>query len=502
MGRVYLCSSRGGRMVAIKVIRPELADDPQFRVRFRRELAAVSRVQSHVTAGVVDADAEADMPWLATVYLQGPTLAEAVNQRSLSSDELRSLAAALAEALQVIHEAGLVHRDLKPSNIILTQDGPKVIDFGISHAAEDTVLTSIGVRVGSPGFMSPEQVRGHVVGWQTDVFALGAVLAFAATGRAPFGTGHTDAVLYRVLHEPPDVTGVPTGLRPLIDACMAKDPDRRPTCREVLDKTGDSLGPSVASVGSSTDAATEIVTIAATAELRDGDGRGNSSARRRRARVLAASALAAAVVGGTGAGFVYLLPHTPATPAARPVSATTPAVNPSVSSPAQGTPSPTPARTASDATPTVIVRPDPPPPVPAVTRAAVARALRGRCAGGASVRIDTMLEFDYTGDRVNDAVAQVECVAGAGSAPSELLAFAATGNGPRLTQELITVNADFLIEKVWRIKTRVVVVRGWTYSSKDLPRCCPDQKWEIGFEPSGGRFIDYGEPQQLEGVVK
>src|ERR1035437_8893277 len=198
IGRVYLCTSRGGRRLAVKVIRPELADDAHFRARFRSEVAIAQLVRSDVTAAVVDADTDSQTPWLATVFLEGPTLSAAVEQSPLSEPELRRLAAALAEALQFIHGAGLVHRDLKPSNIILAPDGPKVIDFGIARAADATALTTTNLRIGSPGYMAPEQIRDGATGPESDVFALGGVLAFAATGQSPFGSGPTDVVLYRV----------------------------------------------------------------------------------------------------------------------------------------------------------------------------------------------------------------------------------------------------------------------------------------------------------------
>jgi serine/threonine protein kinase len=174
MGRVYLCTSPGGRRLAVKVIRPELADDAGFRARFRREVATARLVRSHVTAAVVDADTESATPWLATLFLEGPTLSAAVDQSPLAEPELRGLAAALAEALQCIHGAGLVHRDLKPSNIILAPDGPRVIDFGIARAVDATALTTTNLRIGSPGYMAPEQIRTDRIEPESDIFALGA----------------------------------------------------------------------------------------------------------------------------------------------------------------------------------------------------------------------------------------------------------------------------------------------------------------------------------------
>jgi len=237
MGRVYLCTSPGGRRLAVKVIRPELADDAGFRARFRREVASARLVRSHVTAAVVDADTESPTPWLATLFLDGPTLSAAVEQSPLAEPELRRLAAALAEALQSIHGAGLVHRDLKPSNIILAPDGPRVIDFGIARAVDATALTTTNLRVGSPGYMAPEQIRTDRIEPESDIFALGAVLAYAATGQSPFGSGATDIVLYRVLHEEPNLDGVPPSLHALVAACLAKDPGQRPTPGLILQGT-------------------------------------------------------------------------------------------------------------------------------------------------------------------------------------------------------------------------------------------------------------------------
>ena len=187
------------------------------------------------TAAVVDADVDAPVPWLATAYVPGLSLAEAITSHGpLPAASVLALAAGLAEGLGAIHAAGIVHRDLKPSNVLLAEDGPRVIDFGISRAAEATVLTATGVVFGSPSFMSPEQARGNRVGPPSDVFSLGAVLAFAATGQGPFGTGSTATLLYRVVFTPPDTSGLPAELRPLVERCLAKDPEQRPTTEQLL----------------------------------------------------------------------------------------------------------------------------------------------------------------------------------------------------------------------------------------------------------------------------
>jgi eukaryotic-like serine/threonine-protein kinase len=239
MGQVFLGVSPGGRPVAVKAIRPELASDPQFRIRFAREVAAARTVSGVFTAMVVGADVDGPIAWLATAYVPGPSLAEAITEHGpLPEASLLALAAGLAEALAAIHAAGVTHRDLKPSNVLLAEDGPRVIDFGISRAAESTTLTQTGLTIGSPGFMSPEQAIGTEVGPPSDIFSLGTVLAFAATGKGPFGGGTTASLLYRVVHETPDLDGVPAAVRPLIERCLVKDPAQRPTAVALLDAVG------------------------------------------------------------------------------------------------------------------------------------------------------------------------------------------------------------------------------------------------------------------------
>ncbi|TQM33716.1 serine/threonine-protein kinase [Nocardia bhagyanarayanae] len=237
MGRVYLGRNAGGRTVAVKVIRPDLVGGNEFRTRFRREVAAARRVGGQFTAPVLDADVDADPPWLATGYVAGFALSEAVERfGTFAEPTLLVLARGLAEALIAVHEAGVVHRDLKPSNVLLAVDGPKVIDFGIARAVEDTALTTTGKVIGSPGFMCPEQVTGEPVGPPGDVFALGGVLAFAAAGHGPFGTGDTMQMLWRIMYEDPRLDAVPDRLRPLVASCLAKEPATRPTPRQLLDE--------------------------------------------------------------------------------------------------------------------------------------------------------------------------------------------------------------------------------------------------------------------------
>ncbi|HEV7649248.1 MAG TPA: serine/threonine-protein kinase [Actinophytocola sp.] len=242
MGRVYLARSPGGRFVAVKVVRPELADDPGFRERFRHEVASMRAVGGFWTAAVVDADP--DGLWLATEYVPGPTLFAAVAAHGpLPLAALRGLVAGLAEALRAIHGAGLVHRDLKPANVLLAADGPRVIDFGIAKALESVGLTATGMFVGTPGFLSPEQIEGRDATPASDVFALGAVLAYAATGAGPFGTGDAAALLYRAVHAQPSLDGVPSSLRPLVARCLDRSPDARPSPSELLASVGPPEGP-------------------------------------------------------------------------------------------------------------------------------------------------------------------------------------------------------------------------------------------------------------------
>ncbi|GHF68170.1 hypothetical protein GCM10018790_52560 [Kitasatospora xanthocidica] len=230
MGVVYLGSDRRGQRVALKLIRAELAEDTEFRTRFAREIAAASRIRGGCTARVVGSDIEADRPWLATAYVPGPSLYKRVGDEGpMSWPEAARIGAALADGLVKVHEAGVVHRDLKPSNILLSPRGPRIIDFGIAWSRGASTLTHVGTAVGSPGFLAPEQVRGAAVTPATDVFAFGATLAYALTGDTPFGSGaSSEVMLYRVVHEEPDLSAVPPQLAPLIRACLAKEPAERP----------------------------------------------------------------------------------------------------------------------------------------------------------------------------------------------------------------------------------------------------------------------------------
>jgi serine/threonine protein kinase len=229
MGQVYLGYSRAGRAVAVKVVHPELASDTHFRRRFAHEVANAKAVSGMYTAPVVAAGLDDDPPWFATAFVPGPPLSEVVKRHGpLPEPAVWRLAAGLTEALQAVHAAGLVHRDLKPANVLLADDGPHVIDFGISRALDASTLTASGVIVGTPGYMSPEQAEGEHVDAPSDIFSLGALLAFAATGRAPFGGGSAAAILYRVVSGQADLTGLPRRLREVIASCLAKDQAQRP----------------------------------------------------------------------------------------------------------------------------------------------------------------------------------------------------------------------------------------------------------------------------------
>lgn len=230
MGVVYLGSDRRGQRVALKVIRPDLAEDQEFRSRFAREVSAARRIRGGCTARLVAADLEADRPWFATQYVPGPSLHDkVVEEGPLPAAEVASIGAALSEGLVAVHEAGVVHRDLKPSNILLSPKGPRIIDFGIAWATGASTLTHVGTAVGSPGFLAPEQVRGAAVTPATDVFSLGATLAYAAMADSPFGHGSSEVMLYRVVHEEPHLFDVHDALAPLVRACLAKDPEERPS---------------------------------------------------------------------------------------------------------------------------------------------------------------------------------------------------------------------------------------------------------------------------------
>ena len=248
MGRVYLGLSPAGRAVAIKVVHPDLASDAEFLRRFGQEVAAARAVSGIYTAPVVASGLNEHPPWLATAFVPGPALDQVVTEHGpLPEQALWPLLGGLVEALQAIHACGVVHRDLKPANVLLATDGPRVIDFGISRATDGTALTAAGTVFGTPGYMSPEQAEGRGADPASDVFALGCVVAYAAAGAGPFGTGTAAAILYRVVHSEPVLDGIPPRLREVVAACLAKDPATRPTLRALSGRISsrlDATGPS------------------------------------------------------------------------------------------------------------------------------------------------------------------------------------------------------------------------------------------------------------------
>ncbi|MCK7624467.1 PQQ-binding-like beta-propeller repeat protein [Streptomyces sp. RS10V-4] len=333
MGTVFLARTSSGRPVAIKLIHPQFAADDEFRIRFRQEVAAARRVSGAFTAAVVDAAPEAEQPWMATAYIQGPTLARRIATKGpLSGAELRRLAIGLAEALRDIHRVGVVHRDLKPSNVVLSPEGPRVIDFGISRAADQQTLTMTGRVIGTPPFMSPEQLQApRDVGPRSDVFSLGTLVAYAATGHGPFDADSPYIAAYQVVHDEPSLEDVPTALRTVVESCLAKDPDGRPSADELLvllrDLPADLGQNDTGEVGAArtrdvitqhhfappatpvpappaaTPAATPVVAPAVTPVVADTGSADASPVRRlrRRRRPVFAVAVAVAVIGGGAA---------------------------------------------------------------------------------------------------------------------------------------------------------------------------------------------------------
>jgi eukaryotic-like serine/threonine-protein kinase len=310
MGVVYLGHAGDGRQVAVKVLRPEYADDAEFRARFRREVAAMTRVRNRYTVQVLDADTDSATPFIVTQFADGPSLSEHVNaQGPLYPEAVFRLAAALAEAIAAIHAAGVTHRDLKPSNVLLTNAGPMVIDFGIAQVADGASITRTGMAVGSPGYMAPEQVTGHA-GREADIFTWALIVAFAASGRPPFGTGETVGILHRILNESPDVSAVPPQLMPLVSAALAKDPRHRPRAVDLL---GELSPGSVAGMTPQTVVDrqtgrfvpdTRLEYPAGTRTMPAGPGPRPGPGPRRSWRWLAVAAVAVAALAGTGAALL------------------------------------------------------------------------------------------------------------------------------------------------------------------------------------------------------
>ncbi|MCX5123384.1 PQQ-binding-like beta-propeller repeat protein [Streptomyces sp. NBC_00347] len=308
MGVVHLATSESGLKLAVKIVHPQHAVDPEFRARFRQEVAAARRVSGAFTAPVVDADPDAERPWMATLFIDSPTLSERVREHVLEPKELTRLAAGLAEALRDIHRAGVVHRDLKPSNVLMAPDGVRVIDFGISRPADSDLRTETGKLIGTPPFMAPEQFqRPREVGTAADVFALGAVLVYAATGRGPFDSDSHYLVAYQVVHSEPDLTGLPERLVPLVAQCLAKDPAERPSA--------DALIVALRAVAYPTDQDTQafIPRPRQPAEESEVTHRRERIAlpaprRRRRTRVAVSAGLGLLLVAGAVGGYLYSRP--------------------------------------------------------------------------------------------------------------------------------------------------------------------------------------------------
>ncbi|MGH3202738.1 MAG: protein kinase domain-containing protein [Streptosporangiaceae bacterium] len=346
MGRVFLGVSADGDQVAVKVIRADLAMDSEFRARFRREVTVARKVSSRFTAPLLGADADGPVPWLATAYVTGPSLADAVAQRGpLPAASVLELAAGLAEGVSAIHAAGVIHRDLKPSNVLLAPDGPRVIDFGISVAAETSPLTRTGLLIGSPGYMSPEQVEGREVGPASDIFSLGAVLAFAATGEAPFGNGSAPTLAYRAVYRQVNLDRVPAEIRGLIDRCLAKDPGQRPTAREVMFAAGQD--------GSRTVTSARLSPVFPPAAGRPGRHEG----RRQRRRPLAIASVVVGILAASAGGGIAVAGCTSQTVGMHSVTSpvtSAPATSAPSNSPTAGTAPPTSASATASATPTAI----------------------------------------------------------------------------------------------------------------------------------------------------
>jgi eukaryotic-like serine/threonine-protein kinase len=369
MGQVFLGMSAGGRPIAVKVIRTELATDPEFRARFRREVAAAQKVSGLFTALVVDADLDSPMPWLATAYVAGPSLSEAVRSHgALPVGTVLALAAGLAESLTAIHAAGVVHGDLKPSNVLLAEDGPRVIDFGISQAAGASAAAGTSLMIGSPGFMSPEQVLGSDISAASDIFSLGAVLTFAATGEGPFGSGSHAAVMSRLVNNPAKLRGVPRELRGLIGNCLAKHPSDRPTARELLTQVGaiqpspgwlaESIIASFAqdrSVAGFAGGAGSLLALTGAASGQPQPGSGGRPGRHRISRSLASACLTGGLVAASAVAVFALIgaDRTPHTSGIQPqAGAGVAAASPSSASSAPASP-----RASSSASPRVSLAP-------------------------------------------------------------------------------------------------------------------------------------------------
>jgi serine/threonine protein kinase len=383
MGRVFLGTSAEGQLAAVKVIRAELATDPEFRARFRREVTVARKVSGRFTVPLIGADVDGPVPWLATAYVAGPSLADAVDEHGpLPARSVLELAAGLAEGLTAIHAVGVIHRDLKPSNVLLAQDGPRVIDFGISVAAETSPLTRTGLLIGSPGYMSPEQVAGRPVGSASDIFSLGAVLAFAAAGEAPFGSGSAPTLAYRAVYREVSLDRVPAEVRGLIQRCLAQDPGQRPTARDLMFAAGhaDTADPSRTVTSARLVPAAQPAAQPAVEPAGGRPGRHQGRRQRRLARPLTIVSMVVGLLAASAAGGIALAASVHQSPASHPrqtvsgqavsgqagvghaSSPASPAPAAPSTSPAMTTAPPTPAAPATPvATPSTTTSPAPSP---------------------------------------------------------------------------------------------------------------------------------------------
>ncbi|MER5447153.1 protein kinase [Streptomyces sp. NPDC002764] len=360
MGTVYAALGEQGERVAVKAVHAAQAADEQFRARFRREVQVLRRVSGPCLVPLLEADPEADVPWLATAFVPGLTLGEHVAVHGpLDGIQLHLFAAGTARAIEAVHTAGVVHRDLKPANVILAPDGPRVLDFGIAHVVDGTAVTRTGMLTGTPGWLSPEYYRDGTAGAPGDVFAWGALLAFAATGRHPFGTGNAEAVAFRVLNAEPDLGGIPDDLLSLVTACLAKDPSRRPSSAAIAQQTDQLLGDQVTQVlGDMHDRPTQVPNLIAEQwhppTVQDPAWPAPAPRRPGRRTWLAVVAAAVFATAATGTWFALAADHTPARganssppTATHPTPATQPAANTSPLAHTANTPSHSPTATAA-----------------------------------------------------------------------------------------------------------------------------------------------------------
>ncbi len=480
MGVVYLAHDEQNSPVAIKVIRQELASDPDFRVRFTREIAQLQRIDNLHVVRVLDVGAEDQPAWFAMEYVPALSLEQRVKTHGpLSLPEAVHLGQGLADALTAIHEVGTVHRDVKPANVLLPFSGPKLIDFGIARDTASTTMTHAGHRPGSPGWMAPEQITGDPTTPATDVFLWGLVLCYSLTGRSPFGHGPSETLLYRVAHQAPDLTGIPTELHDCLLDALSKDPARRPAAdalRTQLQEADDRTHPS------GTRAAAHDATVQH-AELAE-PTRVTSPAGRRR-RHLAIAAGGGLLVAAAGAALLAV--NSPSGQADR-AAATAPGSGSSLGAAATPFP-PVPVSPPSSAAPTAL-SPQP------VTEQILRRTARPSVPCERGDEVGEVLTVDFTGDGVRDGLVEVSCEATTTALSSELLAFVATDAGPRQRQLIVSdIEGDLIDSLAWEDETLGVGI--WRHS-EDAPNCCPDEHWTYlyAFDQGSGYFKALPRPRQ------